>query len=314
MPRGISVHVGVNHPEPTFGVASLQGCIADAVSMRDIATSRGFEATMFLDSEATFQNVSTAILEAKERLEAGDIFLFTFAGHGSFRSILPTTEEDDGQDETILLRDCVLIDNYLRRNLWSQFREGVRILGIADSCHSGTVLTGTMTGPSHGTPGFGGVAGVDAPPPDAAGGGGCEPGASSEPIGLDAQATGISATRSRANRGFTDADRVRIETRNRPLHERLRNELLSGAAARVKASLLSLAACRDNEEALDGPAHGAFTEALLAVWNAGTFTGNYDDFIDGIRARFQPTQQRPLRRPPVVDNLFLQQRPFTIGP
>lgn len=312
MPRGISVHVGVNTPDPAFGVTQLQGCVFDANSMRDIAVSSGFEPTVFLNGNATFENVSAAILAAAEQLTAGDIFLFTFAGHGSFQSTIFSNEENDGQDETILLHDCVLIDNFLRRNLWSQFAEGVRILGVADSCNSSTVLTASLIGSSPVIPSFGGIANVNAPAPDMAGGGAPELATTSGALVVQAIPPPSLSIGSVAVRAYTRTDRARIENTNPTLHNRLRNELLSGEQARLKASLLTLAACRDNEEALDGPEHGAFTQALLDVWNGGAFTGNYDDFIARIRERFTPGQQRPNRRPLVVDSAFLQQRPFTI--
>jgi hypothetical protein len=308
MPRGISVHVGVNTADPVFGVTPLEGCVFDANSMRDIAESRGFEAEIFADGNATFDNVSAAILNAAEQLTAGDIFLFTFAGHGSFQSTIPSNEDGDGQAETILLRDCVLIDNFLRRNLWSRFREGVRILGIADSCHSDTVFsTSILSDPV--------VNSANAPSPEVitAGAGVAELATSSggRVAGrVPPPSFSVSSNRVRA---YTDTDRAHIESSNPGLHTALRNSLLSGAAATVRASILTLAACRDNEDALDGPEHGAFTQALLDVWNDGAFIGNYDDFITEIRGRFTPDQQRPNRRPNAVDNTFLQQRPFTIG-
>ncbi|HXQ71453.1 MAG TPA: caspase family protein [Pyrinomonadaceae bacterium] len=308
MPRGISVHVGVNNPDPVFGVTPLQGCVSDATSMRDIAVSRGFEAKIFLDGNATFENVFEAILDATEQLTADDIFLFTFAGHGSFQSTIPSDEEADGQDETILLRDCVLIDNFLRRNLWSQFAEGVRILGVADSCHSGSVLSASHVGPSPGIPS------ANAPSPALImdGGGGPELATTFGTVVVEAAPPRPVSPSSTLVRAFTDADRGRIERLNPELHARLRSELLSGEDANVRASLLTLSACRDNQDALDGPEHGAFTQALLDVWNGGTFTGNYDDFIAGISGRFTPAQQSPNRRPELVDNAFLQQHPFTI--
>lgn len=308
-PIGISVHVGVNTADPVFKVPPLEGCVADAISMHEIAVKNKFDAIPpFIDEKATFENVKNAILHAANKLkDTGGIFLFTFAGHGSFGEGFWTDEPDDGQDETILLRDCILIDNYLRRNLWSQFTENVRILGIADSCHSGTVLIAKSGNGSGGHTGRV-IFDAPAPPVEVAGGGVVS---APSPHALPADIETAREPRKRF-RGFTTADRDRIVATRPEIHKRLRLELLSGAAAELKASLLTLAACQDNEEAVDNPDHGAFTRALLEVWNKGAFQGNYDDFINRIRAKLSSTEQHPVRRPDVVAEFFRIQRPFTI--
>lgn len=45
-----------------------------------------------------------------------------------------------------------------------------------------------------------------------------------------------------------------------------------------------LAATYETKKSYEGPNYGKFTEALLAVWGKGTFKGNYEEFIDEIRA------------------------------
>ena len=141
MNKGISLHVGVN--VTSIGGTSLVGCVNDATEMAIIAEQHGFEVLeVVADTKATFNYVTGKIKEAATQLGPGDIFFFTFSGHGSF---IPDEVEDDDEldfrDETLVLHDFMLCDDYLARELWPRFAEGVRILMIADSCHSGTVAS-----------------------------------------------------------------------------------------------------------------------------------------------------------------------------
>lgn len=318
MGKGISVHVGVNQAQPSFGVHPLLGCHNDAQAMFQIATDRGFEATPpFLDEMATFANVKAAIIDAATRLEAGDIFLFTFAGHGSIRPTSPALEIDS-QDETILLHDCILIDNYLRLSLWPEFKEGVRILGIADSCHSGTVLA-SAPGDIEPAPPSG--------PTTLIGGGGGQV-ATAVAVApaihrqkeLDPMDPPLVSQRipeiGKHDRAFSEADRVRILAVSPQIHKDMQDELELKPPAPLKAKLLTLGACRDFELARDGETNGVFTKALIDVWNNGEFEGeNYTDFILEIaeRVKLASPNQHPIRRPIDADEEFVNQRPFTIG-
>lgn len=296
MAIGISLHIGVNQAEPAFNVTKLKGCVNDADIMSRIAVSRGFWAKRLVDEEATFDRVKEAILWAASILTAGDIFFFTFAGHGSFMSPDVVLDEDDFKDETILLHDCLLIDNYLRRILWTQFAEGVRILGIADSCHSGSVLLALAPATIPGIPVVTGLAG------DLSVGG----------VALDGVNV-LSPVVGAPVRGLTRDDRERIVGLRTEIHEKLRNEVLATVDNTIKAQILSLSACEDNQEAVDGDPHGAFTNALLQVWDDANFSGTYTDFIQKIQAKFPPgNAQHPTLRPANVNQEFLNQRPFTI--
>ena len=145
MAKGISVHIGVNVVDHDHYVdmIDLDFCEADAVEMERLARGQQFETTLLLGSEATRENVSEAISAAADSLEAGDIFLVSYAGHGCF---VPDKNKDerkvkghrlDRRDETWCLYDAQHVDDE-RAVLWSKFREGVRICVLSDSCHSGT--------------------------------------------------------------------------------------------------------------------------------------------------------------------------------
>lgn len=138
MPKGISLHIGLNRIDPghysdVFPV--LKGPEFDAEDMRLIAGNMGFEHKKLSGTAATRNAVLSSISQAAQALEAGDIFLITFSGHGSR---LPGNEID-GMDETWCMYDGQVPDNELF-NRYCQFREDVRILVVSDSCHSGTVI------------------------------------------------------------------------------------------------------------------------------------------------------------------------------
>lgn len=141
--RGISVHIGVNRVNGDHYAGwegPLASCENDADTMHAIARARGFEASVMKTQDATRDAVKQAILNAAASLTGGDIFLATYAGHGGrVRDI--TGEERDKKDDTWCLWDGQLLDDELNV-MFSEFAEGVRVLILSDSCHSGTLLKG----------------------------------------------------------------------------------------------------------------------------------------------------------------------------
>jgi hypothetical protein len=74
---------------------------------------------------------------------------------------------------------------------------------------------------------------------------------------------------------------------------------LSNVSALMKAAVILISGCQDNQTSMDGSRNGAFTEQLLAVWDKGNFSGNYATFHARIKAALPPTQSPNL---------------FTLGP
>jgi hypothetical protein len=155
--RGLSLHIGVNKIDRSHyaaDVPDLEGCVPDALYMARLASDRGFTVLPpLLDEHAK----SDAVLDALELLagadapggplEAGDILLLTFAGHGGQvpnddGTRLPSESSawgtDAERDETWCLYDRQLIDDELFA-CWARFAPGVRILVVSDSCHSGSI-------------------------------------------------------------------------------------------------------------------------------------------------------------------------------
>jgi hypothetical protein len=294
-------------------MAELRGCAKDAMAMRDIAIAHGFEPLpVLINQDAKFNAVKAAIIEAAGRLHEGGIFLFTFSGHGSTQALLPTAnvpDEPDHQDETILLFDCILIDNYLRRVLWSKFDQGVRILGVADCCHAGSALfafnfteafaTGVIS--SSGLVAEVVTAGFAANLSSVMQADDVEMGAAGPSLRL---------------REFTGDDRNRIIATSPDIHDVISNELLS-EGKEPQASILTLAACRDNEKAIDGDDNGVFTKAMLEVLASENPPNNYDELMTRVTANLVAKKivgQHPIRFPrnnPDPD--FIAQKPFSIN-
>ena len=139
--QALSLHIGLNEFDPAhYGEpGTLAGCENDARDMAKLAKREGFTAITppLLTKKATAANVVGAIKKAAAALNAGDTFFITYAGHGAQ---VPDTngDERDKEDETWCLYDRMLIDDELA-TLWATFREGVRVVMLSDSCHSGSV-------------------------------------------------------------------------------------------------------------------------------------------------------------------------------
>lgn len=333
MSKGVSLHVGINKVSVSaFTAQHLVGCENDAVAMSNIALSRGFtQVKLLLGPEATFKNVDEEVRRAAALLKPGDTFLFTFAGHGSR---IPNeindeslTGEPDGKDEAIVLFNRLMLDDYMRRVLWPEFKEGVRIVGVMDSCHSATAIF-ALPFVSADIAEHGSVAAWDT-----------ESGALTSAVGVRAVEH---VTRGRPHRvsenfprhlgdGTSEVEEEVVEVGPLGRDRALNNAARSAHGARfkpfyeeldipslqnvppVKADLLVMAACRDGEKTQDGLPNGAFTKALLKVWNNGAFDSNYITFMGEIGAEIRsmfPTQFPTLT--PSSPPAFSSERPFTI--
>lgn len=83
----------------------------------------------------------------------------------------------------------------------------------------------------------------------------------------------------------------------------------------IKASLVSISACEDEEYTFEGDHNGEFTQCLIEVWNSGRFQGNYLNFHQNITFQIQKT--RPEQTPTYKTlgkpmNNFYNQKPFKI--
>jgi metacaspase-1 len=279
---GRSIHIGLNHVDPACydgWDGELAGCINDANAMKAIADSLGYGSQIMTDAQATSGAVIQAISRAAADLRSGDVLLLTYSGHGGQVGDV-NSDEPDAQDETWVLYDRQLIDDELYQ-LYSQFADSVRILILSDSCHSGTVAK-VRTADAY-RKRLRGVSGARAPKPDE----------KPRNLPLEVQAHNEDAQRS--------------------LYETV--QYLSGpkSGADVRASVLLISGCQDNQLSYDGPGNGRFTAELLTTYGDGAFQGSYAEFHRSILDRMPPDQSPNYFTAGTPYPEFEAQRPFTVA-
>lgn len=285
MPKGVSLHIGINEVDPTHYAGwsgPLNACEADASDLQALAESIGYKTCLLSSHEATRNALIESIEAAAGELTSGDIFLLTYSGHGGQLPDRNGDEPDDMLDETWCLFDGQLLDDELAA-LWARFAAGVRVFVLSDSCHSGTV---TRLCPPAGGSGL-------------------------EVVTIEVRPESAMPHGAR----FRVAPRdvlLRTYRRNRAFYDSLSNALPDKVPDPVAAVRL-ISGCQDNQLSLDGTFNGLFTSVLLRVWNGGRFQGDYSTFHDAILRRM-PADQSPkhfLTGTRSAD--FDAQRPFTIG-
>lgn len=276
--KGLSLHVGLNEVDPVhYGSKNeLFGCINDAHAMQALAAQRGFEVLdVLIDSQGTRSAVCSIIADAAARLESGDIFLFTYSGHGANVRDLNGDEglnpKPDVMDETWCLYDGMLVDDEAAQ-LWRMFKPGVRVFVLLDCCHSGSAIKGGKV-PEH-------------------------PGPPRKNRGLTASQANKART---LNPGFYEAIQAATAA-----------SANSGDAGEIQCSVRLISGCQDDEKSLDGDVNGLFTENLLLTWTDGAFDGNYADFHSRITDSIGGYQNPNFYHAGTVNADFDNQKPFTI--
>jgi hypothetical protein len=130
-----AVCVGINNYPGTAN--DLQGCVNDANDWCALLTEYGFEASLMLDSQATRQNIKTALDSLVASASEGDVVVFTYSGHGT-QVFDWSGDEGDSYDEAIYVYDGTILDDELRV-IVDGLDPRATLVVISDSCFSGSV-------------------------------------------------------------------------------------------------------------------------------------------------------------------------------
>ncbi len=275
-PTFYALHVGVVHVDEThynYTLRSLPCCETDTLAMKEFAKILGFEEKnikVLLNETATVSNFKKELLSLKESMKGGDFLLITYSGHGGRMTYLdPDTDDDDKAAETYetwCLYDRQMLDIELPE-IWAAFEEGVKIVLVMDSCHSGGAARELMIGDD-----------------------------------LDKRWWISKSMDSQTMEKFFkgSANEEAIKQLYLGLQDKYANRPTS-----IKADFLHLAACKADQVALAGPFMSKYTRIFLNNFSEKPFS-NYKAFYDEIEQVHQSIRERTgeNQSPMFNDDLF----------
>jgi hypothetical protein len=133
--------VGINY----IGTSNeLFGCINDANAIKERLINNNFNnittLTDLTEVKATKSNILSELKKMLINSKEGDLLFFLFSGHGSYTND-KNGDEKDGYDEMIVSCDSqAIVDDELKSLIQSYLKPNVTLVGIFDSCFSGSVL------------------------------------------------------------------------------------------------------------------------------------------------------------------------------
>jgi hypothetical protein len=327
---GFALSIGLNSVDPghySGWSGELSGCEPDATDMKAIAKSQGFETETLLTRQATRGKVRKQLECLADRMKSGDLLVVSFSGHGGQVPDM-NGDEEDGMDETWCLYDGEFLDDELFE-IWMKFQPGVRILVFSDSCHSGTVLKMKKSD-------------FETPDPDR-----IEvlkrewsnlrklPELKRPEIlsiiteNRDMQTRIKPMVRKRDTQPFTvdniastlvsrlASPTILASTYNshKTFYDRIGREAPKEDSTLVKAAMILISGCEDDQTSADIGFNGLFTWMLKQVWQNGNFEGNHQRFYDGIKNKVlaENEDQSPnLFQIGTGCGVFLTQKPYKV--
>lgn len=132
--------IGINDYPGTH--MDLRGCVNDAEDWTETLEDYGYRVSGLLNDQATKAAMKTAMSALISGAEAGDSLVITFSGHGTYQPDMDNDESDE-LDEALCPYDIqrggsALTDDEIHE-IFNQRKEGVSLVFLSDSCHSGTV-------------------------------------------------------------------------------------------------------------------------------------------------------------------------------
>ena len=133
--------IGINYINTPY---ALSGCIDDVNRMKDLLTKHNFTQFQVLTDltsiKPTKQNILNELKNIITSSQKGDIIFIYFSGHGSY-TYDRNSDETDGRDEMIISSDLEgVLDDELKIIISNNLKREVTIVGLFDSCHSGTLF------------------------------------------------------------------------------------------------------------------------------------------------------------------------------
>jgi hypothetical protein len=258
--------------------------------MASLAAQAGYESMLVLrGAEATRRAVHDALTAAAGTMTQGDVLLVSFTGHGCLEADT-NREERHGYDATWCLYDGEILDDRLA-GYWRLFESGVRIIIVADGCHTGDSARGDDDDTA-----------TASPAPRRTRGEG------------DAyRDSDFASPAPRRMRGEGDACRDSDDRSTSAADHSGSCIAPPDETDGIQASVLLLASAGTDQKAQEG----LFTEHLLELWNGGAFTGSFCELYQQVRERV--VTARNFRQEPQIQMLgspdpgFPLERAFHLG-
>ena len=259
MATGMSLHIGLNTVDPKHYQGwdgQLAACENDATSMEALAEALGYSPrTVLLTKDATARKVTAAIKKAATKLVAGDTFFITYAGHGGQ---VPDTNGDEARKSRNEVGE--LGDAY--DETWLLYDREL----VDDELYQLWALF---------KPKVRIVMLSDS----------CHSGTVARPAPWDTENVDPWP-----NRRIPLELQDRVYEANKRTYDSIQRKTKSRDEKAVKAGVILISGCMDNQTSGDGPRNGRFTGQLLEVWKDGGFKGTLPDLHKAIVVAMPPYQ------------------------